>query len=307
MRVFIFPGQGSQKKGMGAGLWGIASEITAIADEILGYSIEKLCLEDPDNRLNSTEYTQPALYTVNALSWLRIQEEQGMPDFAAGHSLGEYSALFAAGVFDFATGLKLVQERGRLMALAKAGGMAAVIGADEQQIQGLLDTGGFRRLSIANYNTVSQIVISGASEEIVEAEAVFKSAGFTYIPLNVSGAFHTKMMGEAAESFGGFLRGFEFKGLRFPVVANVTARPYGGGSEVAELLPRQIVSPVRWTESIAYLLLQGEVSFTEVGPGRVLSKMVTAIEKVVRADPPPKFVLELQASLRAEKLAAEGI
>ena len=291
MKAYIFPGQGSQKKGMGADLFRAYPELAATADEILGYRIETLCLQDPDNLLGNTEHTQPALYTVNALAWLKTLEEQGPPDIAAGHSLGEYNALFAAGAFDFATGLKLVQERGRLMAQAKAGGMAAVIGAEEEQIRQILQKGGFARLSIANYNTPAQTVISGAAEEIAQAAAAFKSAGITYIPLNVSGAFHTPFMAEAAQTFADFLRPFAFNELNIPVIANATARPYAGIAALAQLLPRQIVSPVRWSESIAYLLLQGGASFVEVGPGNVLTKMVAAIEKAAAATPPPAFVL----------------
>ncbi len=301
MKAYIFPGQGSQKKGMGAKLFGAYPELTTAADEILGYNIETLCLKDPDNLLGKTQYTQPALYTVNAMSWLKTLEEQGAPDFTAGHSLGEYNALFAAGAFDFATGLKLVQERGRLMAQAKAGGMAAVIGAEEERIKQLLETGGFQHISIANYNTPVQTIISGAAEEIAQAEAVFKAAGITYIPLNVSGAFHTAFMADAAQAFAAFLQPFSFNELNFPVIANVTARSYAGKMDVAHLLPRQIISPVRWSESIAYLLLQGDMHFTEVGPGNVLSKMVTTIEKAAAAMPPPAFISQLKDRLQIEQ------
>jgi trans-AT polyketide synthase/acyltransferase/oxidoreductase domain-containing protein len=301
MKAYIFPGQGSQKKGMGADLFRAYPELTATADEILGYRIETLCLQDPDNLLGNTEYTQPALYTVNALTWLKTLEGQGAPDVTVGHSLGEYNALFAAGAFDFATGLKLVRERGRLMAQAKAGGMAAVVGAEEEQIKQLLQKGGFNRLSIANYNTPIQTVISGATEEITQAAAVFKSVGIKYIQLNVSGAFHTSFMAEAAQTFADFLRSFSFNELTIPVIANVTARPYSGQAAVAQLLPRQIISPVRWSESIAYLLLQGDVSFTEVGPGNVLTKMVATIENAAAATPPPAFIQTLRETLQAEQ------
>lgn len=303
MKAYIFPGQGSQKKGMGADLFGAYPDVIATADEMLSYSIETLCLQDPDNLLNQTDYTQPALYVVNALAWLKTMEEQGAPDFTAGHSLGEYNALFAAGAFDFATGLKLVQERGRLMAQAKAGGMAAVIGAEADQIMQLLEKSGFQRISIANYNTPAQIVISGVAEEIDQVAAVFRAAGLTYVPLNVSGAFHTRLMADAAQTFADGLRGIEFNALNFPVIANVTARPYAGHAEIGQLLRRQIVSPVRWTESIAYLLLQGDMSFTEVGPGNVLTKMVAAIDKAAATTPPPAFILQLQDTLQAEKTA----
>jgi trans-AT polyketide synthase/acyltransferase/oxidoreductase domain-containing protein len=307
MKAYLFPGQGSQKKGMGAELFSAYPELVAQADEILGYSIADLCLKDPDNVLGKTDYTQPALYTVNALSWLQAVEQHGKPDFVAGHSLGEYNALFAAGAFDFATGLKLVRERGRLMAQAKAGGMAAVIGADEEKIKHILHKGGCSNISIANYNTPVQTVVSGAAEEIKQAAPHFKEAGITYIPLNVSGAFHTAFMADAAREFETFVKQFSFNDLSIPVISNVTARPYAGKGDVVTLLPRQIISPVCWMESIAYLMLQSGVTFSEVGPGTVLSKMVAAIEKQAAASPPPAFITQLKNTLEQENAAVQEI
>ncbi len=164
---FIFPGQGSQEKGMGKQLFEAYPELTKVADHILGYSIENLCLADSRQVLDHTEYTQPALYVVNALSYLHEREIRGLePGFLAGHSLGEYSALFAAGVFDFETGLRLVQKRGALMAEAKGGGMAAVIGMDAPQTMKVLSDSGLDSIDIANINSPQQTVISGARADV---------------------------------------------------------------------------------------------------------------------------------------------
>lgn len=162
MVTCVFPGQGSQRKGMGGTLFDEFEELTAKADEILGYSIKEMCLRDPNRRLSETQYTQPALYTVNALSYLKkVKETRKTPDYVAGHSLGEYNALFASGVFNFEDGLKIVKKRGELMGRATGGGMAAVIGLNEGQIEDILKRNNLQSIDIANYNTPSQIVISG--------------------------------------------------------------------------------------------------------------------------------------------------
>lgn len=165
MKVYVFPGQGSQSKGMGQGLFDKYPELTSKADKILGYSIKKLCLEDPDENLRYTQYTQPAIYTVNALMYLnKIAKTGEKPSFVVGHSLGEYNALYAAGVIDFETGLKIVKKRGELMSRAKGGGMAAVIGLREEEVRDVLKENGIESIDIANINSCSQIVISGPKE-----------------------------------------------------------------------------------------------------------------------------------------------
>ena len=195
--AIMFPGQGSQEPGMGEGLFDLYPELVAQADEILGYSIKTLCLEDPAEQLSQTQYTQPALYTVNALSFLK--QKQDAPDqrpmFYLGHSLGEYNALFAADVFDFATGLRLVRERGALMAEARGGGMAAIIGLGAEQVASVLEKEGLSTIDIANMNTPEQTVISGLAEDINHVQDVFQAAGARLcIPLKVSGAFHSIYM-----------------------------------------------------------------------------------------------------------------
>ncbi|GAB3486233.1 hypothetical protein GCM10027521_28330 [Amycolatopsis cihanbeyliensis] len=285
MRACAFPGQGSQTKGMGKELFDTFDELTARADEILGYSIRELCVEDPERNLKQTEYTQPALYVVSALSYLAwLREGQRLPDYVLGHSLGEYVALFAAGAFDFETGLRLVHRRGELMSRASGGTMAAVSGFDAERVRELLAEHGLDTLDVANINTPTQTVIAGPKEDITRAAAVFTEREGRCAPLNVSAPFHSRYMTEAAEEFGRFLDQFTFATPKIPVISNVDARPYTADS-VAENLRRQIVSPVRWVDSIRYLMSHGEFDLREIGPGTVLTKLVAKIRS--EADPLP--------------------
>lgn len=275
--AFVFPGQGSQKVGMGEGLFSRFKDLVHAADAQLGYSLEELCLRDPEKKLGLTQYTQPALYTVNALMWMaRIEDEKRQPDFAAGHSLGEYNALLAAGAFDFMTGLRMVQRRGALMTEVQGGGMAAAIGIPADRIRGVLTDAGFADVDIANLNSPKQTVISGPAAQVGPASARLKEAGAKVIPLNVSGAFHSRMMEPIARQFRGFLEGFTFADLKLPVVANALAAPYENG-KIKDVLAQQIHSSVRWTETIQYLLRQGQIEFQEVGPGTVLTGLIRQI------------------------------
>jgi malonyl CoA-acyl carrier protein transacylase len=193
---------------MGAQLFGRFPEEVARADEILGYSIEELCRDDVEGRLQNTEYTQPALFVVNALSHLAHRADGGAePDYLAGHSLGEYNALHAAGAFDFATGLRLVAKRGELMSRVADGGMAAVVGLTAEQVAELLARPGLENLSIANYNNPTQIVVAGPRDDVAGARAVFEEAGAgLFTVLRVSGAFHSPYMSAIQGEFAEFLR-----------------------------------------------------------------------------------------------------
>lgn len=278
MTAFVFPGQGSQVAGMGKDLFSVFPEMVAQADAILGYSIVDLCLQNPDQKLNQTQYTQPALYVVNALTYLKKKQTDDLsPNYLAGHSLGEYNALFAADVYDFATGLKLVQKRGELMSQARDGGMAAVVGLASEKITEILQEHQLTTLSIANYNTYKQVVISGPRMAIDQAKTIFeKISGVLYIPLKVSGAFHSTYMVDAQRQFAQHCAQFTFSAPKISVIANVTAKPYSAG-EIANLLTQQITSPVQWVETIAYLIAQGENDFQEVGPGNVLTGLIRRI------------------------------
>lgn len=283
MKIVMFPGQGSQSKGMGAGLFEHFEDLTDQADRILGYSIRQLCLEDPGNQLDQTQFTQPALYVVNALSYFKKIEETGVtPDFVVGHSLGEFNALLAAGCFGFETGLKLVKKRGELMAQATNGAMAAVLNATRDEIVDILKSNGLNNVYLANDNAPSQIVISGLADEIAKAEPLFRKAKVRFYPLATSGAFHSAFMQDAMEQFRVHLAGFEFAAPLIPVIANVTARPYADDA-ILETLASQITSTVRWTESVQYLLRLGasrgeSVDFEQLGHGDVLTRLVLTIK-----------------------------
>lgn len=283
MKTYVFPGQGSQSKGMGEALFDEFREYTDKADSILGYSIKDLCVNDPNDELGKTQFTQPALYVVNAFSYFKaLNDNKGKPDFVAGHSLGEFNALLAAGAFSFETGLMLVRKRGELMSKASVGGMAAVINATKEQIESTLQENEINNVQLANYNSPKQIVISGLAEEIERAAQVLQQGRTMCIPLKTSGAFHSKFMQDAADRFDTFLRGFMFSKLSIPVISNVTAQPYEN-SEIISNLSAQITHSVRWSESIQLLLSKGEMEFSEMGNGNVLSKLIRDIKKANKA------------------------
>jgi malonyl CoA-acyl carrier protein transacylase len=279
--IYLFPGQGSQSKGMGGDLFDRYADWTTAANAILGYSIRELCVDDPRAELGLTAFTQPALYVVNALTYRAMRDDGGAaPDFVAGHSLGEYDALLAAGVFDFSTGLRLVQRRGQLMGRVSGGGMAAVIGLEPRRIQELLlesDEG--RRIDVANFNSYEQTVLAGPKEDLAAVRAGIEAAGArAFIPLNVSAPFHSRYMRDAQSEFAAFLSDVTFQPPVVPVISNVTAKPYEPHL-VRETLSEQIGNSVRWLESVQYLLEQPDPQIEEVGPGSVLAKLLAQIKK----------------------------
>lgn len=277
-KVYMFPGQGSQELGMGQDLFDKFPEEVAQADEILGYSVKDLCCNGPLEKLSQTQYTQPALYVVNALTYLdRMTSDSEEPAYVAGHSLGEYNALFAAGVFDFITGLKLVQRRGAIMSLVEGGGMAAVLGMDSETIKQVLADSGNDNVDVANFNSPKQTVLSGLKEDVVKAEQAFKDAGAKrYIVLPVSGAFHSRHMADSQKEFADFASQFDFAAPKFPVIANLTAKPYES-SEILPTLVGQISNSVRWVESILEIKSHGEFEFEELGPKKVLTSLLRQI------------------------------
>jgi malonyl CoA-acyl carrier protein transacylase len=278
MKVYVFPGQGSQSVGMGQQLFDEYKEYCDQADEILGYSVKTLCLEDPKKVLSRTAFTQPALYVVNALSYLKkTQEEPDGADYLAGHSLGEYNALFAAGAFSFETGLRLVKKRGELMGKVSGGGMAAVLGIDYSEVKRILSSHSLDGIDIANINSHTQIVLSGPVEDLEKAESIFEDMQAIFVTLPVSAPFHSRYMDEIVDEYELFLKKFTFNELKTPVISNISARPYED-REIVSNLKEQLSAPVQWLESIRYLQSLGDVKFEEIGPGTVLKKLIANIE-----------------------------
>lgn len=290
MNVYVFAGQGSQFKGMGKKLFEEFGDLVAQANSVLGYSIEDVCINNPENKLNKTEYTQPAIFIVNALSYLKLKKD-GLekPDYFLGHSLGEYNALFAAGAFDFITGVKLVAERGKLMARANDGGMYAVIGLDEQKVRKVIEENNLKEIDIANINSYSQIVIAGPKDVLQNSKKLFEKEGASRIvELAVSGAFHSRYMKSASKEFAKVISKIEFNKLEYNVVSNTYATVYKD-KYIGETLVEQIKKPVRWLDSIKYLLTLGEINILQIGLGKSIEKMTNEIIKDTKEN---KFVVK---------------
>ncbi|MFB0535193.1 MAG: ACP S-malonyltransferase [Anaerolineae bacterium] len=292
--AFLFPGQGSQYVGMGQDLYETYPQVRAIfdqADEVLGFALSDLCFNGSEEALNDTINTQPAIF-VTSIALLRALESNKSqpPGFAAGHSLGEYSALAAAGAMDFAAGLQLVRERGRLMKEAgerSPGGMAAVLGLEAEAVNEVCrrarkETGGV--IQVANYNSPGQIVISGDFRTRDEAIELAKAEGARrVVPLAVSIAAHSPLMECIVDEFRQAVEAVEFRRPTVPVVANVSAVPLESIEAIQEEMVQQLTSPVRWVESVRYMIGQGVTEFVEIGPKDVLTKLMRRIDKSVQA------------------------
>ena len=286
--AYIFPGQGSQYSGMGSELaakYPASSQVFEEADDALGFSISRLCFEGTAEELQLTENTQPAILTTS-IATLRAMESEGFkaPDFVAGHSLGEYSALVAAGALSLADAVRTVRLRGRFMQEATpvgSGAMAAVIGADVSTVEeACSESAQGETCSPANINSPNQIVIAGSAGAVDRAIALLKERwNKRAIKLPVSAPFHCALMKPAQERLAAELEKIEFNDLRLPLITNVDAQAIRRGSEARDALIRQVSSPVRWLESVQLLIQEGVETFVEVGPGKVLCGLVRQIER----------------------------
>jgi [acyl-carrier-protein] S-malonyltransferase len=284
--AFLFPGQGSQAVGMGKDLcsrFPIAREVFSEADAVLGLALSELCFDGPLEELTLTANTQPALLTVSYALTRVLREDLGMqPRWAAGHSLGEFSALVAAGGLSFAAALRVVRERGLAMQEAVppgVGSMAAILGLEPGDVDDVCRTAADGQVvSAANLNGGGQVVIAGHREAVDRAAALAKTRGAKrVVPLTVSAPFHCALMQPVAERLERVLAAVPVAPLQFPVITNVEATPCSDADRVKGLLVRQVVSPVRWQESVEELARLGCTAAVEVGPGRVLSGLVKRI------------------------------
>ncbi|NND72104.1 MAG: ACP S-malonyltransferase [Rhodothermales bacterium] len=289
MKAYLFPGQGSQFVGMARDLFAEfkeAREVISRADDVLGFAISEIMFadgmseEESAKALASTDITQPALYVHSMAAWAILKKAGAVPSATAGHSLGEYSALAAAGAISFDDGLRAVRTRGHLMATAdsgRPGTMAAVLGLDNDSVDAVCDAASTDDLVVkaANYNSPGQVVISGDVAAVERAiELATEKGAKKVIQLVVGGAFHSPLMESAREGLGDMLDNLDIKTPDCPVYMNVTARPETEPSRIRELLLQQLLSPVKWSQSLEAIKSDGLASFTEVGAGRVLSGLV---------------------------------
>ncbi len=288
----VFPGQGSQVVGMGKDLsdnFTLAKQIFQEADDTLGYKLSDLMFNGPDKDLEDTSCSQPAIMAVSVACWKVLNEAMGdmrlKVQCSAGHSLGEYTSLVISGVISYSDGLRLVQERGRLMhdaSVVRPGSMAAVIGLNEQEVETVCSQSG---AEMANINSNDQIVISGDSEYVAEAVQIASDMGARkVITLPVSGAFHSSLMEYASDGLSKILDEIDFNDSEVPIIANSTGLPVKSADEIKEELLKGLCSCVQWKDSIQYMVNSGVSNFIEFGPSRVLSSLIKRINKEVRVE-----------------------
>lgn len=309
--AFVFPGQGSQSVGMGKDLYEnfeAAKNVFNTADKVLDKRITTICFEGPEDDLKLTVNTQPSIVTMSIAALEAFKSELDVEVSAtAGHSLGEYCAMYASGVMDLETTLKAIQKRADLMGATKGGAMAAILNAPEGSLEKALEeASSVGYVDVANYNSPAQVVITGDEAAVAKAGELLSAAGARrVVPLAVSGAFHSKFMENAGKEFASFVSDLDLNDASIPVFTNVDAEATILGAEFKNKMPKQIYSSVQWTQSVQKMVAEGIDTFVEIGPGKVLAGLVKKIDASVNVyNVYDKASLEATVSSLKEEMAA---
>lgn len=281
--AFVFPGQGAQAVGMGKDLYEnfeSAKSVFDTADKVLEKNVTSLCFDGPEEDLKQTVNTQPSIVTMSIAALEALKSELNItPTFTAGHSLGEYCAMYASGVMDLETTLKAIQKRADLMGQVKGGAMAAILNAPAESLEkALKEASSVGYVDVANYNSPAQVVITGDEAAVAKAGELLLEAGARrVVPLAVSGAFHSKFLEDAGKEFAAFVSDLDISSASIPVVTNVDAAATIAANDFKNKMPRQIYSSVHWTQTIENMIENGVNTFVEIGPGKVLSGLIKKI------------------------------